>query len=191
MQLIVLIVLLLLAGCTGIGYIATSDPYGKLAQAQSMVQEDRLLLAEDVIGQALATFEKQGNVAGMADAYHAYGNLYKNDLYQNGRWTAYFQKHGTWDGTYMKSIDNFTKARDLFDQTGDDVGVAKSLIGIGNAYSARHESVKACAAYGEAVARYRSAEQSGKPLVTHQMLTGYPDVGALAEAFIANEPCGT
>lgn len=181
----------LLPACTGIGYIATSDPYKKLSQAQSLVTEDRLLLAEDVIGQALAQFQETGDLAGMADAYHAYGNLYKNDLYHDGRWTAKFKQLGTYDGTYTKSIVNFQKAQALFEQSGDEVGVAKCLMGIGNVYSIRNEASQACAYYGEALGRFRKAKESGKPLKNPQMLTGYTDVGALTEAFMKRQGCGT
>jgi tetratricopeptide (TPR) repeat protein len=185
------ILVVFLSACTGIGYIATSDPYKKLGQAQSLVEEDRLLLAEDVIGQALAQFQESGDLLGMADAYHAYGNLYKNDLYHNGRWTQAFKQRGTYDGTYTKSIVNFQKAQALFEQLGDEVGVAKCLMGIGNVYSIRNEVSQACAYYGEALERFRKAKASGKPLATPQMLTGYADVGALTEAFMEKQGCGT
>lgn len=71
-----------------------------------------------MIGQALEIFEVDGNKAGMAVAYHAYGNLYKNDLYINGRWTAKFKQLGTYVGTCGKSIDNFDKCEDLFEEPG-------------------------------------------------------------------------
>ena len=182
---------LLIAGCAGIGYVATTDPYQKLGQAQSLVGEDRLLAAEDVIGQALSTFQQRNDIAGMAEAYHAYGNLYKNGLFQDGRWTPKFQELGTWDGTYTKSIANFSKAQQLFEQSADEIGAVKCLVGAGNAYSLRNDKPKACALYREALTRYRNAKGTGQPLKAHPILTGYADIGALTEAFIAKERCGT
>ncbi len=193
MKFIVIILLAgpLLVGCTGIGHISTSDPYGKLSQAQALVAEDRLLLAEDVIGQALRQFREAEDIVGMAEAHHAFGNLYKNGLYQDGRWTAQFQKLGTWDGSYQKSIDNFARAQELFEEAGDEIGAVKCLIGGGNAWSLRGDRGKACALYAEALDRYRAAKDSGRPLRDHPILTGYADIGWLAEAFMVQDECSS
>lgn len=184
-----LLIALLAGGCTGIGHISTSDPYGKLGQAQALVAEDRLLLAEDVIGQAMERFRQSGDIEGMAEAHHAYGNLYKNDLYQNGRWTSQFQKLGTWDGSYQKSIDQFFAAGKLFAEAGDEIGVVKSLIGTGNAHGLRGEREAACEHYLEARRRHRQAIDSGQPLRDHPILTGYPDIETLLQGFIADANC--
>ena len=180
----------LLVGCSGVGHVATSDPNRKIHQAYSLMSEDRLLLAEDMIRQALVSFEIAGDRSGMAEAYNAYGNLYKNDLYINGRWKTKFKELGTYDGTYMKSIENFSKCQDLYKQIGDGSGEAKCLLGIGNAYSLRDEPEYACDYYKKSLARYNDAKQAGSNFKEPQMLTGYKNMGELVKAFIKEEGCG-
>ncbi len=180
----------LLVGCSGVGHVATSDPNRKINQAYSLMSQDRLLLAEDMIRQALVSFESAGDKPGMAEAYNAYGNLYKNDFYINGRWKAKFKELGTFDGTYMKSIENFSKCQDLYKQIGDGSGEAKCLLGAGNAYGLRGETNKACEHYKNALATYNNAKQAGGNFKEPQMLTGYANMGELIEAFISKEGCG-
>ena len=189
-RIIAIIFIFWMAGCTGIGYLATSDPYKKLGQANSMMAEDRTLLAEDVIGQAMKIFVANGDKKGMAWAYLMYGNLYKNYYYHNGKWTPKFEEMGTYDGTYMKSIHNFEKAQELFDKEGDDMGVVNSLLGIGNAYGLRNERAKSCDYYQQALSRYRTAKQQGKisnDYVVNQ--PNYSNIGEMIEAFIKKDNC--
>jgi len=178
------------AGCTGVGYIATSDPKQKITQSYQLMAEDRMLLAEDVIGQALEIFESQGDKAGMAEAYHAYGNLYKNDQYINGRWTTKFKELGTYDGTYSKSIENFAKCEKLYEDIGDGAGAAKCLLGAGNAHGARGDRQSSCQLYERALSRYENAKQTEEGFVEPRMLTGYANMGELISAFIEHAPCG-
>lgn len=179
-----------LVGCSGVGHVAISDPNRKIRQAYSLMSEDRLLLAEDMIRQAMVKFESAGDKPGMAEAYHAYGNLYKNDLYINGRWKEKFKEMGNYDGTYMKSIDNFAKCQDLYVEIGNGFGEAKCLLGAGNAYGLKGETVKACDYYKRALVAYNTAKQNGSNFQEPQMLTGYANMGELVKAFIKKEECG-
>ncbi len=180
----------LLVGCSGVGHVATSDPNRKISQAYSLMSEDRLLLAEDMIRQAFVCFEAAGDKSGMAEAYHAYGNLYKNDLYINGRWKAKFKEMGTYDGTYMKSINNFSLCQGLYSQIGNGFGEAKCLLGTGNAYGAKGETEKACDYYKKSLAAYNGAKQTGSNFKEPQMLSGYANMGELVKAFIKKDGCG-
>lgn len=182
----IVVVLLLSAiiGCTGVGFVATSDPNKKLAQANALMDQDRALLAEDVIKQALEIFQKDGDELGMADAYHTYGNLYKHTSY-HVTWAAKFKELGTYDGTYMKSISNYEKAIKLFEKNNEETGVVKCLVGIGNAYAGRGENEKECKYYKEALSRYQSAKKEGRlnrePVIFDKR---YNNLGELIEAFI-------
>ncbi|MES9970278.1 MAG: hypothetical protein ABW092_09605 [Candidatus Thiodiazotropha sp.] len=189
MRYTIIILVVLQIGCSGIGYVATSDPNHKIRQAYSLMAEDRLLLAEDMIRQAMVSFESAGDKPGMAEAYHAYGNLYKNGLYINGRWKAKFEEMGTYDGTFMKSITNFSKCQDLYAEIGNGFGEAKCLLGGGNAYSLKGEAEKACDYYKKSLAAYNTAKQDGSNFQEPQMLTGYANLGELVEAFIKTEDC--
>jgi tetratricopeptide (TPR) repeat protein len=184
------IILLGLTACTGIGYVATSDPNKLIDQAYSLRAEDRLLLAEDVIRQAVEIAEEQEDTSAMARAYLAYGNLYMSDLYINGRWKAKFKKLGTYDGTYMKSIENFSKCQDLYKQIGNGSGEATCLAGIGRAYAMRGETDNACDYFKKSLATYNSAKQAGGNFEEWGGGTRYANFGELIKADINKEECG-
>ena len=69
-------ILLLLAGCSAMGVMATSDPEVKLRDAANLyINLDRPLPAESLIFQAIEIYQKQGNLRGLGNAYRAYGSL--------------------------------------------------------------------------------------------------------------------
>lgn len=180
----------LLGGCAGVGLVASSDPAVKLGQAYMLMDQGRMPMAEDMIGQAMALFKERGDELGMAETYHAYGNLYKNDLY-HGKTRKAFERMGTYDGTYMKSVRNFRQAAELFERQGSEAGVVKSLVGEGNAFALRGEPAEACRLYAQALARYRAAKARGVPHLDAGLRNpNYPDAAALIEAFMDEDHCG-
>ena len=189
MKTLALPVALLLNGCAGIGLMATSDPYRKLQQSDYLMAQERAALAEFTIKDALETFKRNNDELGVAEAYHSLGNLYKNDSY-HGKWAEYFKKVGTYDGTYMKSIDHFTKAMELFEKHSEKSGVVKCLVGIANAYGLRGEREKSCDYYNQSLERYNQAKQAGQLKHEPVMLNPqYKNMGDLIEAFMKYE-CG-
>ncbi len=183
-KLLITIFLLLLTCCAGVGLVATSDPKEKLRQADYLMMQNRAALAELTIRDAMKIFRKNNDELGIADAYHSYGNLYKDNSY-HGKWAAFFKKEGTYDGTYMKSIENFNMAMVLFENHSEDSGVVKCLIGIGNAYGLRNEKEKECENYNRALSRYKKSKEEGKikvePVIHDKR---YKNMGELIEAFI-------
>lgn len=183
-RLVALAVLLILTGCAGVGLVATSDPKEKLRQADYLMMNDRPALAELTIRDAMAIFREKNDELGMADAYHAYGNLYKGESY-HGKWASFFKKEGTYDSTFMKSIDNFNKAMALFEKHSDESGVIKCLVGIGNAYGLRNEEEKECSFYNQALLRYKKSKQEGtmkvEPVIHDKR---YKNLEELIEAFV-------
>ncbi len=188
MNFLSMVFILLLSGCAGIGVAATSDPYQKLDQADAMMAQDRAAMAESLISDALKVFEEKNDAAGIADAYHAYGNLYKHPSY-HGKWKPTFEKLGTYDGTYQKSIDYFNKAKEIFENKKDATGVSKSLFGIGHVYGIKNERETSCQYYSKALARYRSGKEQDlvetEPVMNDRK---YKNLGELIQAFI-NHDC--
>jgi tetratricopeptide (TPR) repeat protein len=181
-----ILIIFVLSGCAGIGVVATSDPYKKLAQADAMMNQDRSAMAELLIGDALKVFVEKNDEAGIADAYNAYGNLYKHPSY-HGKWKPTFEKLGTYDGTYQKSIDYFNKARDIFEKRNDVTGVSKSLLGIGNVYGIKNDREKSCQYYNKALDHYNSGKEQGlikaEPVMNDRR---YKNLGELIKAFITH-----
>jgi len=191
MKSLVIFTFIFLSGCAGVGLMSTSDPDVKIQQAYRMMNEDRGLMAEDLVRQAMVIYIKDKNTLGMAEAYHTYGNLYKNSAY-HGKSSATFKKQGTYDGTYMKSINNFEKSKEAYEQAGNEVGAVKSLVGMGNAYHLRNEDTKACKYYELALSRYNTGTANG--VITNEPVIfdkRYKNMGDIINAFINREKCST
>ena len=176
------LLLFLLSGCAGIGVTATSDPAEKLNQAERMQNENRPVMAETLILESIKIYEGNNDILGLAEAYHAYGNLHKNSIVQ--------QYKTIYDPTYMKSINSFKKSKELFQQANSEIGVVKSLVGIGMCYSMRQEREKACPYYEDALSKYKSGKENGK--ITKEptiFIQGYDNFGSIVEQIIKQEEC--
>jgi hypothetical protein len=190
-QLLISVILFFTIGCAGIGLRATSNPDVKIQQAYRMMDEDRALMAEDLIHQAMDIYNKNNNKFGMAEAYHAYGNLYISHSYHN-KWATTFKKLGTYDGSYMKSIQNFEGSMKLFNEVSSEIGVVKSLIGIANAYHQRNEDNKACVYYKKVLSRYQEGKENGtiteEPVIFDKR---FKDMGQIINSYIKHYNCST
>jgi len=191
MRIYILLMFLLLGGCAGVGFVTTSDPYEKLQQATELMSQDRALLAEDEIRQALGIFKERNDKLGMAEAYHAFGNLYMSDTY-HGKNANTFKSLGTYDGSYTNAIDNFEKASKLFSESNSEVGVIKSMVGIANAHILRDERIKACDYYIDALNRYESGKKSGSITSEPQIYDKrFSNMGQIINSYITGYKCRT
>lgn len=175
---------LLAGGCAGVGFIATSDPYAKLAQASEMMNQDRCMLAELTIGDAMRMFEKEADQRGIADAHLHYGLLYKNICYHEGRSSAQFRAAGTYDPTYGKSLDHLKQALKIYDSLGDGMGAVNSLNAIAEVSNMRGERDEACASWNAALSRYRSGKASGNIANDSVSTPGFSNMGEVVEAYL-------
>ncbi|TVT47658.1 MAG: hypothetical protein FHK82_18060 [Sedimenticola thiotaurini] len=168
--------------------MSTSDPNVKIQQAYRLMDEDRALMAEDLIRQAMLDYKEAANSEGMAEAYFAYGSLYKHNTYH--KHSAIFKKWGTYDGSYDKSISNFENAVRKFEEAGSEIGAVKSLVGIGEAYNIKNEDITSCRYYAKALARYNEGKTSGaitkEPVI---YVKGAKNVGQVIEALMKRERC--
>ena len=77
MKIVAIFTIILLTGCAGVGLVATSDPDVQIQQSYQMMDQGRYPMAKDLIRQAIATYKQEKNILGLAESYHALGNLYK------------------------------------------------------------------------------------------------------------------
>ena len=174
--------IVILNGCSGIGVPSTSNPDIKLQQAERMIYENRPLMADTLISQSIEMYKENKDTEGLAEAYHAYGNLYKNYIIQPYK-TIY-------DPTYMKSINSFQKAKKLFEQSKSEIGIVKSLVGIGMGYSIRNESNTACQYYDEALLKYNNGKRNGTITKDPQIfIKGYKNFGEIIEKILKQAKC--
>jgi tetratricopeptide (TPR) repeat protein len=103
----------LLSGCAGVGIVSTSDPLGKLNDAEVLFQrKNRPLPAEELIQEALVIYQERDDPHGLGNAHREYGDLLKSSAVVN--WEPAYRKSG---GFLDKSItfDNrLTKASEQY-----------------------------------------------------------------------------
>jgi tetratricopeptide (TPR) repeat protein len=75
---VALAAVLLLTGCSGVGIIASSDPRVKVGQAEEMQRQGRYGRAKQLLDEANAIVQQQGDERGMAEVYRGYGLFYRD-----------------------------------------------------------------------------------------------------------------
>lgn len=67
---------LFLAGCAGVGIVATSDPHEKLSDAVNLYShQNRPIPAQRLIFEAIDIFQSRNDLKGLANAYLLYGDF--------------------------------------------------------------------------------------------------------------------
>ena len=141
--------LIALAGCAGVGVVATPDPASKLHDAGSLFgRQDRPLIAERLIREAIQTYQSNNDQLGLAEAYRTYGFFFRSPSIE-GKWKEYYRKNGfldksaTFETRYEKSIQYFEMAQRLFAAskrfdavTNVELNIAFTYIAMGNRLAA-------------------------------------------------------
>ena len=88
----------LLAGCAGVGVVATSDPYVKLNDAHYLyAQQDRALIAQRLIWEAMEIFRERQDFHGLGHAHRQYADLLLSRSVVS--WEKVFREDGFRDKT--------------------------------------------------------------------------------------------
>ena len=91
--------LFMLAGCAGVGVIASSDPLTKLNDAEDLYQEqDRPLIAERLIREAIVIYQERDDPHGLGNAHREYADLLRSRSIV-GKWQTYYRQYGFQDTT--------------------------------------------------------------------------------------------
>jgi tetratricopeptide (TPR) repeat protein len=147
------ICLITLTGCAGVGVIATSDPAAKLNDAGDLFdRQDRPLIAERLIREAIDTYQSNKDQLGLAEAYRTYGFFFRSPSIE-GKWNKYYRENGfldksaTFDSRYTKSIEYFEKARTIFADNKRFDALTNVDLNMGFTYVAMGNSPAACQAF--------------------------------------------
>jgi tetratricopeptide (TPR) repeat protein len=163
----VMTVLMFLNGCAGIGVVQTDDPLTKLNQAADLsTQQDRPLIAERLIFEAIDLYQQRGDSHGLGLANRAYADLLRSPAV-TGKWAAYYQKNGfydkvtTFDSRIEKSSEYYIKALGHFSNAEPKLKDEKRFDALTNLYfnmaftSTRlNQKNQACSFYDKASAAY-------------------------------------
>lgn len=145
--------LVALAGCAGVGVVATSDPNVKLSDASYLFdKQDRPLIAERLIREAIEICEAKSDQLCLAEGYRTYGFFFRSpSIY--GKWAAHYQKDGfleksaTFDSRYSKSIEYFEKAHQIFTKLERFDMLTNINLSLGHTYERMGDLKLACQAY--------------------------------------------
>ena len=177
-----ILIYLLVIACTDVCAIEASIPDTKLEQSTKMIQAGRLLIADKLIGEALQIYKANNNSLGIANAHFAYGNLYKN--------TSIQQYKTIFDPTYKKSIRHFLKSKKMYKKDKNEMGVVKSLTGIGIAYAKKGNFKIACKNLSESLQTYETGKAIGVITNEHEILVpGHSNFGSVIRQIKKRENC--
>ena len=155
-----LLLVTLLGACAGIGVIETSDPAQKLRDAEVLYdKEDRPLIAERLIQEAIEIYQSKNDKQGLADAYSQYGFLLRSHSV-SGTWAAFYRQRGfldksvTFDTRYLKSVGYFEIATSLFAEQQRFDRATNASLNQGYSYVLMANNTEACRSFDRAHGYY-------------------------------------
>lgn len=155
--LLLFVCLIALTGCAGVGVVATSDPSAKLRDAGDLFdRQDRPLIAERLIREAINTYQSNNDQLGLAEAYRTYGFFFRSRSI-NGKWNKYYRENGfldkyaTFDSRYSKSIEYFEKAGVIFTDNKRFDALTNVDLNMGYTYVEMGNLPAACQAFDKSV----------------------------------------
>ena len=157
---------LLLAGCAGVGIVATSDPLTKLNDAEYLfMRQDRPLPAERLIREAIAIYQEGDDSHGLGNAYREYGDLLLSPAVI--KWEKLYRRDGfldksvTYDNRDVKASENYSKALEYYKRAEQQLRDASKYDARTNvyfnmawSYYSLNDRVKACNYYDRALEAY-------------------------------------
>ncbi len=162
-----LFVLSLLAGCAGVGVIASSDPLTKLNDAEYLfMHEDRPLIAERLIREAMVIYQEQDDPHGLGNAHREYADLLLSPSV-TGKWQKFYRENGfqdksvTFENRKEKASEYYSKALEYYARAESKLLEANQFDALTNVYfnmgwSAYRldDRTKSCAFYDKALGAY-------------------------------------
>jgi tetratricopeptide (TPR) repeat protein len=159
--------LLILAGCAGIGIVASSDPDVKLNDAENLyLRLDRPLPAEKLISEAIAIYQERGDFRRLGDAYREYGGLLLSRSltkwgFSNMKFHDQSVTHVTYDSREANAFEYFRKALEVYRKYEPQPLEAKQYDQLTNlyyvsgwTYNALKEPANTCLYFNKSLAAY-------------------------------------
>ena len=157
----------MLAGCAAVGVVKSNDPATKLADAKVLIFKlDRPLPAERLIREAIEIYQKQGDVAGLAEAYRIYGFFFKSGAVDHWafiyRESGFLDKTATFDTRYIKSVQYFNMSKAEWAKIGRHDNDSNLELHKALAYLLMKDTKRACKAYEASLAADREYAPTGE-----------------------------
>jgi hypothetical protein len=143
---------LLMTGCAAALVPETPEPGKKLANAYFLIDQGRSLPAQKLIGEALAIYTGRHDDLGMARAYSAFGDLYRNGRTE-GPLTLPDQP---------KAVENYRSAIQIYEKLKMPKWAALNLWGVAVSQHAHGEFKETCQSLKKAKEIYSSAPDANE-----------------------------
>ena len=138
-----------------------SDPAANLRDAGDLFdRQDRPLIAESLIREAIERYQKNNNQLGLADAYRTYGFFFRSSAIE-GKWSKHYRENGfldksaSFDARYEKSIEYLDMARTIFAEYKRYDALTNLDLNIGFTYEVMGYGAAACAAFDRSLENNR------------------------------------
>ena len=146
------VIALALAACAALQAAAVDDPYQQLQLAAELFDnQTRPIPAEKLIATAVATFQKNNDEIGLAEAYRYYGYFMRSNAIvlwaKHYREKGFLDKKATYDKRIERGIEYFKKARDLYEKNKQFGRVANLYLNLAFAYNMLEDLDATCAAF--------------------------------------------
>ena len=152
-----------LAGCAGVGIHAISGPAANLRDAEVLLEsQDRPLIAEKLIREAMESYRNNNDQPGLASAYRSYGFFFRSSAIE-GKWSQYYRENGFLDKSaryevrYEKSIEYFEKAKRIFADYKRFDALTNLNLNIGFTYEVMGYREAACQAFDRSLENSRES----------------------------------
>jgi tetratricopeptide (TPR) repeat protein len=171
-----------LSACEGVGVMATDDPHVKLSQANYLLHEEgRVMQARRQLDEAIPILEKNGDKAGLAEAYRLYALVVRIDGTKDDRVVRIDTKAPIHSSKEQLDLSDqyLNRALSLAQEAKQNYYVANIYFLLGNNEVLRDAPLKSCPYYDLAIKSFTEAERenSGKKV---QLL---PGVHSIAEGY--------
>ncbi|MGD9850993.1 MAG: hypothetical protein AB7T38_06985 [Nitrospirales bacterium] len=138
--------------------------------------------------EALETFKEKNDEGGMAEAYHTFGNLYKNSGVSTPPNQGHLEGKFTFSERMELSKGYFEKAAQIYDHQHDFMGLTKSYFGIASVYGIQGEKFLACEWLEKSLEAYNNGVEKD-PNARLPILGGWKDAREMIEAFKKKWSC--
>lgn len=150
-----LLVTLVLAGCSAALVPMSFDPETKLSQARELVSLDRPIPAERLITEAINIYKEKQNSKGLGDSYFQYGLLLVSPAYR--KYENFWRDVGKYDPSPATAINYLEESLKFYSEASDPEGQRAASFQLGRLYAMSGEVQKACDAYDKSSEYHKAA----------------------------------
>lgn len=171
-----------LSGCAGIGIIATSDPYQKLADARHLfTYENRPLPAERLIKEAITICKEKADRKCLAESYQTYGFFFRSQSIE--MWETVYRRDGfldrtaTFDTRLEKSLEYLRKSIPMLSELKMYDALTNAYLNVGLVNERLRRIEEACKAYAKSLdANRKNLEANPRAeVIVPEAYANYPE----------------